>query len=48
MMSYNIYVTFFYYSIEDSIADSYMLIEKRQVQPKGPEPASLVYKVTEP
>ena len=46
-MSYYIYVTF-YYSIVGSIADTYMLIEKRQVQPKGPEPASLVYKATEP
>ena len=26
------------YSIVDSIADTYMLIEKRQLQPKGPEP----------
>ena len=34
MMSYNVYVTF-YDSIADSIADIYMLIEKRQVQPKG-------------
>ena len=46
MMSYNVNVTF-YYTIADSIADPYMLIEKRQVQPKEPEPASLVYKTTE-
>ena len=46
MMSYNVNVTF-YYSIADSIADTYMLIEKRQAQPKGLELASLVYKATE-
>ena len=45
MVSYNGYVTF-YYSIADSIADTYMLIEKWQVQPKGPKHASLVYKAT--
>ena len=37
-VGYNAYVTFI---IVDSIADTYMLIEKRQVQPKGPEPKSL-------
>ena len=47
MMSYNVYVTF-YYSIADSIANTYMLIEKRQMQTKRPEPALLVYKATEP
>ena len=47
MMSYNVYVTF-YYSIIDSIADTYMLTENRQVLPKGQEPASLAYKATEP
>ena len=47
MMSYNAYVTF-YYNIADSIADTYMLIEKRQVQSKGPELVSMVYKATEP
>ena len=47
MMSYCIYVTF-YNSMVDSTADPYMLIKKRQVQPKGPEPASLVCKATEP
>ena len=36
MMSYSVYVTF-YYSTTDSIADTYMFIEKRQVQPNGPE-----------
>ena len=34
MMSYNIYVVF-YYSKAGSIMDIYMLIEKRQVQSKG-------------
>ena len=43
MMSYNLYVTF-YCGIENSIVNTYMLIEKRQVQPKGPEPATQVYK----
>ena len=47
MMSYNVYVTF-YYCMVDSIADTSMLIEKRQVQPHGPEPVSLVYKATGP
>ena len=37
-----------HYSIADSIVDTYMLIERRQVQPKGTEPAWLVYKTTEP
>ena len=41
MMSYNVYVTF-YYSIADNIADTYIVSEKRQVQPKGLELASLV------
>ena len=45
LMSYYIYVTF-YYSIVDSITVTYMPIEKRQVQPKRPEPASLVHKAT--
>ena len=30
------------------IADTYVLIEKRYVWPKGPEHASLVYKATDP
>ena len=45
-MYINIYM-YIYNRIADSIADPYMLIEKCQVQPKGPEPASLVYKATE-
>ena len=43
-----IYYILIYNSKVDSTADTYMLIEKRQVQPKEPEPASLVYKATEP
>ena len=38
----------FFHSIVDSIADRYMLIEKLQVQPKGPKPALPVYNATEP
>ena len=45
---FNTFQTTLRYSKADSIADTYMLIVKRQVQPKELEPVSLVYKATEP
>ena len=47
MVSYYICVTFCY-SIAYRISYTYMLIEKRKVQPKEPEFATLVHKATEP